>query len=284
MFLNYSDESGSGCVAYQTFNIEKSTGELTFNAAIEMGTPSYQPTGQLTITGNDKFAYSLLWNWGDSETPYAFLSGFKRESDGVLAGMGEWWTGFTETDPKPEPGWEFNPECVNCSTSVDIMAADGTNHLAVALTSYSIASGGYDAGATQLASYTVDNEGNITSTNTWKDMPVEEPGGWTPPSQATMLISPSGKLLAVTTGTGVPLQIFHFNGADPITPYSGALTKLPPTQIGWDNDDHLYAIDAYGTSLCVWTITPTSIKTAPGSPYKVASEGGSIGSLVVVSK
>jgi hypothetical protein len=36
-------------------------------------------------------------------------------------------------------------------------------------------------------------------------------------------MSPSGKLLAVAGTTG--LQVFHFNGSNPIKPYTGLLTK-----------------------------------------------------------
>jgi hypothetical protein len=279
VFLNGNYDDGGGCAAFQTYNIAKS-GELTFNTVDEWYTPAIQqPAGGLIITGNDKFGYGMVWNWGESETPYVNPGGYKRGSLGALDGMG-----FNELDPEPKPGWEFSPGCVNCSSSVVIMAADGTNHLAVALTSYS-EENPYHSGTTQLASYTVDGEGNIASTNTWRDMPVGGPqGGQEPPAQSAMQISPSGKLLAVATDAGVPLQVFHFNGAEPITKFSGALTNLAPTQIGWDNDDHLYAIDGYGTGLYVWTITSTSIKAAPGSPYKIASEGGPMGSMVVVSK
>jgi hypothetical protein len=37
----------------------------------------------------------------------------------------------------------------------------------------------------------------------------------------------------------------------------------------WDNDNHLYAISKSAGKLFVFTITPTSVSQAPGSPYKM---------------
>ena len=84
-------------------------------------------------------------------------------------------------------------------------------------------------GKIQLASYTVDSAGGAVSTNTWQNMP-------TPSVSATSIsMSRSGQLLAVAgsgnsepmqgwTGTGTNgLEIFHFKGANPITPYSKTL-------------------------------------------------------------
>ena len=89
-----------------------------------------------------------------------------------------------------------------------------------------------------------------------------------------MQISPSRQLLAITDFNFVAssLQVFHFNGADPITPYSGMImTDDPINQILWDNNDHLYALSNNGDKLYVYTVTPTAIAEAPGSPYTIAS-------------
>jgi hypothetical protein len=80
----------------------------------------------------------------------------------------------------------------------------------------------------------VDSKGDISTTNTWKDMPAP---GLVP---QTLNMSPSGKFLAVA-GNG--LQIFHFNGAEPITPYSAVLIPTVPINIiHWDSHNHLYAL------------------------------------------
>jgi hypothetical protein len=79
--------------------------------------------------------------------------------------------------------------------------------------------------------------------------------------------SPAGNLLAVGGPGG--LQVFHYNGAKPITKYTGLLTTTSITQMFWDNDNHLYALSTSATKLFVFTVTPTSFSQAPGSPYTI---------------
>jgi WD40 repeat protein len=81
-------------------------------------------------------------------------------------------------------------------------------------------------------------------------------------------MSPSGKLLAVAGSAG--LQVFHFNGSDPITHYTARLTTNSIDQMFWDNANHLYAISRSTNKLFVFTITSYSAKQAPGSPYTIA--------------
>ena len=72
------------------------------------------------------------------------------------------------------------------------------------------------------------------------------------------------------------LQIFHFNGASPITKYTGLLTTSTIDKIYWDNSNHLYAISGSAGKLYVFTITPTSYSQASGSPYSVGTPVGLI--------
>jgi hypothetical protein len=58
------------------------------------------------------------------------------------------------------------------------------------------------------------------------------------------------------------------------------LTTVTIDQIHWDKSNHLYALSASTGQLFVYTITPTSIAQAPGSPYKIAKADA----LVVVPK
>src|ERR1035441_6562125 len=80
-------------------------------------------------------------------------------------------------------------------------------------------------------------------------------------------MSPSGKLLAVGGSKG--LQVFHFNGASPLTHFTGLLTSEDIEQVGWDNSNHLYALSVTHGKLFVFTVTPSSVSQAPGSPYTV---------------
>ena len=131
-------------------------------------------------------------------------------------------------------------------------------------------------GPNQLASYTIDNTtGGIASTNTWQDMPILDS------NNTNISMSTTGKLLAVF---GQGLQLFHFNGANPITAYSDVLLpKVAIDQIGWDKDNHLYALSYSSGELYVYTATPTSIKEVSGSPYKAENAYG-INGLIVVPK
>ena len=54
-----------------------------------------------------------------------------------------------------------------------------------------------------------------------------------------MRMSPSGKLLAIG-GSG--LEIFHFNGGNPVTKYKTLLPAFNVAQILWDNNNHMYVI------------------------------------------
>jgi len=82
-------------------------------------------------------------------------------------------------------------------------------------------------------------------------------------------MSPSGKYLAVGGTSG--LQIFHFNGANPITKFTGLLTSSPINQIFWDNANHVYAISQKAGKLFVYTVTSTGVTQGPGSPHAIKS-------------
>jgi len=96
-------------------------------------------------------------------------------------------------------------------------------------------------------------------------------------------ISPTGKLLAIGGGDfGTGFQIFHFNGGEQITNFSDVLQPNNQdyfSEFGWDKSNHLFALD-WGIGLYVYTVTPTSIKQAPGSPYLIPDTD----SLIVLVK
>jgi hypothetical protein len=144
------------------------------------------------------------------------------------------------------------------------VTADATNHLAVAMYPwYDPPKGSIES--PQLASFTVDSQGYPTSTNTYKNMPLPDV------YPVVLNMSPDGRLLAVGGYRG--LQVFHFNGGAPITRYSTVLTSAQINWIRWDKAHHLYALSPNG-KLYVYTITPTSIASAPGSPYIASGAAG----------
>jgi hypothetical protein len=258
------------CNLLQSFEIASNTGSFTFLGATSNGgfTEPADPASSLATISNDAYAYDL---GGIDLTCYRQRNAFQRQSNGTLASIG-----FTDTEPIPEPGWNY---VLMRSTE----AQDPSNHLAAAI---AMTTGGTCGPfqAPQLVSYTVDSAGNVTSTNTWQNAPASQV------YDSVLNMSPSGKLLAVGgnnflfRGTSVNLgtnglRVFQFNGADPITPYSKTLTTAAIDQTHWDETNHLYALSNETNKLYVYTVTPTSISEAPGSPYTISGANA----LVVVS-
>jgi hypothetical protein len=253
----------------EAFRINDSNGELTFlgNTGTSWlsypGLSSYEGTN-LSILGNDKFAY-LPVNFFFLPPPSARVpvpddggwvcefSMYQRLSSGELVDSSATYA----TPAAPNNGSDAGGYCPVSA------ATDPTDHLAIMLDAIDGDSGN-TYGPTVIASYTADANGNLTTTSTYHNMPVSEPGS------GFMRMSPSGKLLAVG-GSG--LELFHFNGANPVTKYKMLLATESINLIYWDNNNHMYAIgsDAKGGKLWVYTVTPTSVTEAPGSPYSIAN-------------
>lgn len=259
------------CTAYQTYRIGKSTGTLTFLGSAEVDSNVGSELGPIAQTTNNKFAYAL-----DVYVPEVRLAGLMRESGGALAN-----NSFSESDPEPPQPYDYYPLQVTEAPN---------NRLAMALgTVEFLGSPDVADGPVQLASYTVDTSGNISSSNTSDKMPTPDIG------PTLLRVSPGGGLLAVAGGdcswcvlspgngkTG--LQVFRFNGDNPITHYTGVLTTDPIGQLQWDNYSHLFALSRETGKLRVYRITTSSYKLEPGSPMTVPGVNGSApNGLVVVS-
>ena len=254
LYANYYT-TNNDCLSY---NIDQANGALTYLSIYHQGPGEGCPT---SFIGNNKFAYS--------SSCYHFtpiISGYERASDGALSPLS-----INPALPPPPPGTGFCPYAG--------VAADPFNHVAIAMTPVQGGFGNND-GQTQLAVYTANSSGNLTTTSSYKNMPktavVPTSGGTFSVNDARM--SPSGKLLAVAGPLG--LQVFHFNGGNPITHYTGLLTTNSISQVFWDNSNHLYAVSGTAGKLYVFTITPTSVSQAPGSPHSITGISG----LVVLPK
>jgi len=137
--------------------------------------------------------------------------------------------------------------------------ADPTNHVAVAVQPFT--DNWDNDGPYQLATYTADTSGNLTTSSTYANMPKVAVG-----NISDYRISPNGKFLAVCGTSG--LQAFRFRGAGPITKYSGRLITKAVDAVYWDND-HLYAISRMDGKLYVFTVNSTGVTQAPGSPHSI---------------
>jgi len=230
---------GTGNNEYQSFDIDQGTGVLSYTGTTP---PSAYFETLLSFIGNNVDAYGSSCYEGTPD-----IYGFRRSSSGTLTELN-----ITPSIPTAPKGEVYCPY---------LAAADPTNHVAISMTPTT--EGGSAAGPAQLAVYTANSAGNLTTTSTDANMPKV--------SVATVndiWMSPSGKLLAVAGSGG--LQVFHFNGASPITAYTGLLTTDAINQVFWDNDNHLYAVSSTAGKLFVFTVTPTTHSKAPGSPYAVA--------------
>jgi hypothetical protein len=269
----YVQLNGSGgCAAWQSYRIEPD-GFLHFIGDVEYYVPDLDEDGYAlsstppTISSNDRFGYGAF-NWAYGALEFNSWSAFQITAGGLL----EVNSSFSATGPNGNGKYTYTPL---------LASADNANHLAV-IENVQDANGllGY-----QVASFTINpTNGQVSSTNDFHNMPfLNTPVAENTP--ITLQMSPSGKLLAASPASVLAvtpvsgLQIFHFNGPNPVTPMKSTLldSLLPNTLIeylAWDNDNHLYAvsIDAAGNvvaELYVFTVTPTSITQAPGSPYQL---------------
>jgi hypothetical protein len=234
----------SGCSSVQSFNINSAgafdgVGDTVLSGDYETTLPS--------ILGNESFAYANDNNSGPI--------GFIRESTGALESMQ-----FHETNPTLTGGFYY-PSFPHASPT--------GNYVVLQLFPN-------DANPFQLGSYTVDSQGNLSTTNTSSNMPTSGLIG------ASSTFSPSGNMYVLYAdgggndeGQNVPggIEIYNFNGAAPLTLYTKLLTGTSIDQVAWDNDNHLYAISKSSNMLYVYTVTPTSVTQdtawSIGGPVKI---------------
>ncbi len=226
------------------FALNKHTGRLSWRGVDITGVFPGMYNAAYFI-GNNVYAYSAA----NSSCMYYGIYGFKRNNNGLLVSAG----GVANTPKPPEGVSRYVP---------DLLAADPTNHIAVLEQPANPPD--CAAGPLKLATYTANSSGMLSTTSTSANMPstlISNP--------SDMKMSPSGKLVAVAGQEG--LQIFHFNGASPITHFTALLTSKPINQMFWDNNNHLYAISQPAGKIYVFTITPEGANQAPGSPYTINS-------------
>jgi hypothetical protein len=261
-YLHLLDQStpAPACEAWQSYLIGPH-GELSFLGDYV----SDQALGALTISSNDSYIYGST-DWSSGST--GILAYTKTSSGDLVANPS-----FTETDllSNPSNGWPYY--------LIGGPKADPAGHLAAVVFASPNPLGPTD-GPWQMASYTINEAtGGIVSTNTWKDMPVTHEASF-----AGLRMSPSGKVLVVV---GDGLELFHFNGAAPMTPFKYLLPDAGFfVEAGWDNNNHLYAfsVPQSGPSgVYAFTVTPTSISPVPGSPFKLTGADG-WDRLIVVPK
>lgn len=227
---------------YQSFSIDKTTGKLQY---IGKSADTFLFNTPLTFTADDLHAYGsecLDFQGGPLDT----FAGYVRHSTGVLNQAS-----ISAPDPSTRDSNDFY-----CRAWT---AADPTKYLAVTFTDTNFNDPSSSPPA-QLGVYTVQSNGSLTTTSTWSNMPSTAVGG-----AGGLAMSPDGELIAVYGSAGV--QIFRFNGSNPMTHFTNALTTSPINQVGWDRSHHLYAVSRSAGKLYVFTVTSTGAANATGSPH-----------------
>ncbi|MGA2539340.1 MAG: hypothetical protein ABSF53_25265, partial [Terracidiphilus sp.] len=263
VLLSYAD---TDCNAIQTYAISES-GQFEFKGDTTVSTGSNFAIGLPTMTGNGKLGYGELFDGYDNSCGPGLLA-YRSESEDVLQYDNINPIGSLPPTPpgKGYAGW--------ITSAPPALASDATDHIVLAMyptTDEDCEDSNIVTGSTQLASFTANSSGTLTTINTYENMPVLD-GGPNMIIPNTMSISPSGKVLAAAVGTGI--QFFHFNGAKPITKFTGIIGLSGSiTTMQWDKSNHLYAINGATGNVHIYTVTTTSVVEVPGSPYSVGATG-----------
>ncbi|MGC2618307.1 MAG: hypothetical protein WA414_04645 [Acidobacteriaceae bacterium] len=236
------DYDGNDCAntTYQAFAVNLSTAKATF--LNEAGDTPELVSG-LSFIGDNNFGYVAgCYHY------LPMIAGFSRATNGALKQLSS-----TPALPAAPANENYCP---------DLTATDSSNHVAIAM--QPMEGYGTTAGPYQLATYTASSTGALTTTSKSANMPAVLVGNLT-----AMSTAPSGSLLAVAGTSGV--QIFHFNGASPLTKETGLLASVEIDALAWDHNNHLYALSRTAGKLYVFTVTPTGASEAAGSPYAVVN-------------
>jgi hypothetical protein len=246
--LYHAETHGGLCdnLQWQSFTVDKSNGKLIYLGA---SADRFLWDYPMSFMGDNKYAYGSQCLSYEG-FPLDTFTGYVREPGGMMDTGG-----MNVATPKTK-----DPNDFYCRS---LTAADPWNHLAVVMTDTNF-NDPYTSPNPQIATYTADASGNLTTMSTYANMPSSASA-----YLYDIKMSPSGKLLAAGGSSG--LEIYHFNGAAPATHHSGLLTTDPINTMFWDNNNHLYAISKATGKLYVFTVTLTSVKQAAGSPYAISS-------------
>ncbi len=246
--------------AIASFAVDPSAASLNYLGIENIG---YDSSPQIAFLGNNAFAYSAL----NDTCMYGGIDSFARGSNGLLTSFA---TNATPQQGPPAPPGAASAGVKLASYAAGLTATDNANHIAME-EDPCFQQNGTVATQVQLAVWTADATGAVTTTDTSATMP-----GTKVSTPMDMKISPSGTLLAVGGIGG--LQVFHFNGASSITADTDVLTTDSVARVAWDSHNHLYAITSSGVGIeprasftCLLCSDTGSPQPAPGSPYTLAN-------------
>ena len=233
-------EGDTAPTGYESFSINQTNGKLTpLNVQQTGGVDDY---GFIYFTGNNQYVYGAdCYHFSPS------IYGFARLPNGALSRLG-----MSAPLPAASSSYGYCPD--------GAVATDPYNDVVIALARYSYSS--TNPGGPQLAVYTADKYGNLSTTSTSGNMPTPQV------SPDFVSMSPKGYYLVVTGSTG--MQVFLMHGSKPLTALTGKI--MPGVPLGrafWDNHEHLYVL-APG-KVYVFNISTHGVTQAPGSPHLIPS-------------
>lgn len=208
----------------------------------------------LAVAENNGYALGTYCNTRGGE----YIGEYQQGSDGALS--------FMKFAPLPAVEQQYLPLCPGG------VAADNSNHFIVEVTPFQY--GGAAPGPSQLAIYAVDSSGNLTTASTSQNMVADDFG------QASFQFSPDYHYLASFSLEGI--EVFAWNGSSlTLTPLATLPSEYTCWQnstgsgcggtafgnIAWDQNDHLYT--TFTNQLLVYSVTPSGVTPAPGSPWSV---------------
>lgn len=241
----------------------------SFNASNSQLTPVNQTPGSMANNGgvlafapDDHFAITA----DGSIRGGVLISEFQRSGNGALSPFG--------SAPFPiAPSGEFY--------DVAGAATDGAGHFILAVQQHPTGQGLYSVanGPWQLAVYTIDDAGNLTTTSTWQNMVTPDIPEDSQDSYIHLSFSPDSRYFAISSF--MALNVFSWDAAsDSLTPITTISNTEGSCQFGsggngctgpgilnsaWDSNDHLYI--TLGQQLLVYSVTDSEITPAPGLPY-----------------
>ena len=259
-FSDYLDLDHTGATLYdlrfnanddnfylETFILEKATGALKLvpdtHQLSGLGNNLTDPS-LFTISANDKYIYGV----DSGRYGFDFYMFNRGPNGGLLMPAAD-----AQPIDKPKDKFNYGYDPIGIS-------ADPLNHVAVAFANDELEEGP-EQGPNRLGVYTAAADGKLTTSSTMENMPKVAVGN------VSLKMAPSGKLLAAIGTTG--LQVFHFNGSEPITNEAVLVRGVSFAQAYWDDNDHLFAVSQTSGKLYVFTVTPTHVAAAPGSPYSI---------------
>jgi 6-phosphogluconolactonase (cycloisomerase 2 family) len=247
--LDGPDSCGYGAYSYS------SSGKL---AQTDTAGGSTENAAMLAFTGNDQYAYTSSASHGEPA-----ITEYARAGNGGLTQVNQ---DVSFLSPTPPSGAGYLPYGA---------AADAANHIVIAMGETTEDSFSPN-GPWQLAVYTVNSTGKLSTGSTYKNMTTLDVGttvNW-------YAFSPDDKYLAVAGGAGV--EVFAWNATN------ATFTAVGSTQnsgdnfnaLAWDANDHLYALSTLSNSLSAYAVSAAGVASVSGSPYAIQNPN----SLAVLSE